>query len=153
VFDETTGENERQLAFARGNVRLLFADELREGYSAIKIASASTHRDGAARLSEEWIPPALDVSASLWLVKMLRQLVEILITKSSTLSEQRANGQPDSPTLQPQSRDLLAAAHRQCGDTGARAFLSHAPGASGEAVSGDSGTCRRVDDLCYRPSS
>src|SRR6185295_6075654 len=89
VFDETTGENERQLAFARGNVRLLFADELREGYSAIKIAQLQRTATGQLALSEEWIPPALDVSASLWLGNMLRQLVEILITKSSTLSEQR----------------------------------------------------------------
>jgi type VI secretion system protein ImpJ len=89
VPDETTGDNERQVAFARGNVRLLFADELREGYSAIKIAELQRTATGQLTLSEEWIPPALSVSASAWLVNMLRQLVEILITKSSTLSEQR----------------------------------------------------------------
>ncbi len=31
VIDETTGQNEQQIAFARSNLRLLFADEMREG--------------------------------------------------------------------------------------------------------------------------
>ncbi|HKP86582.1 MAG TPA: type VI secretion system baseplate subunit TssK [Blastocatellia bacterium] len=87
--DETTGDNERQMAFARANVRLLFGDELREGYSSIKIAELQRTATGQLTVSENWIPPALSVSASSWLVNMLRQLVEILITKSSTLSEQR----------------------------------------------------------------
>ncbi|HJQ68317.1 MAG TPA: type VI secretion system baseplate subunit TssK [Blastocatellia bacterium] len=89
VPDETTGDNERQLAFARGNVRLLLRDELREGYSSIKIAELERTATGQLTLSENWVAPALSVSASSWLVNMLRQLVEILITKSSTLGEQR----------------------------------------------------------------
>lgn len=89
VPDETTGENERQLAFARGNIRLLFGSELREGYSSIKIAELQRTATGQLTLSENWVPPAVNLSASLWLTNLLRQLVEILITKSSTLSEQR----------------------------------------------------------------
>jgi type VI secretion system protein ImpJ len=89
VPDETTGDNEREIAYARGNLRLLFADELREGYSSIKIAELERTPTGQLTLSESWIPPALNVGASSWLVNMLRQLVEILITKSSTLGEQR----------------------------------------------------------------
>jgi type VI secretion system protein ImpJ len=89
VPDETTGDNERQLAFARGNVRLLFGDELGEGYSAIKIAELQRTATGQLNLAEHWIAPALNLSASSWLVNMLRQLIEVLITKSSTLSEQR----------------------------------------------------------------
>ena len=77
VPDETTGDNERQLAFARGNVRLLFRDELREGYSSIKIAELERTATGQLTLSENWVAPALSVSASAWLINMLRQLVEI----------------------------------------------------------------------------
>ena len=89
VADESTGDNERQVAFARSNLKLLFGDELREGYSSIKIAELERTATGQLALSENWIAPALGVSASQWLVNMLRQIVEILITKSSTLSEQR----------------------------------------------------------------
>ncbi len=89
VPDETTGDNEQPLAFARGNLRILFADELRDGYSAVKIAELERTATGQLTLSENYIPPALSITASPWLVNMLRQLVEILITKSSSLGEQR----------------------------------------------------------------
>jgi type VI secretion system protein ImpJ len=89
VPDETTGENEQPLSFARSNLRILFADELRDGYSAIKIAELERTTTGQLTLSEAYIPPALSITASPWLVNMLRQLVEILITKSSSLGEQR----------------------------------------------------------------
>ncbi|MEW6730050.1 MAG: type VI secretion system baseplate subunit TssK [Acidobacteriota bacterium] len=89
VLDETTGENEQQIAFACGNYRILFGEELREGYSAIKIAELEHTPTGQLTLSENYIPPALHIDASSWLVNMLHQIIEILITKSSTLGEQR----------------------------------------------------------------
>ena len=89
VTDETTGQNEQPLPFARGNLRILFADELRDGYSSIKIAELGRTPTGQLTLSENYIPPALHLGASSWLVDMLRQIVEILITKSRSLGEQR----------------------------------------------------------------
>jgi type VI secretion system protein ImpJ len=89
VIDETTGDNEQQIAYAKSNVRLLFADELSEGYSSIKVAELERTATGQLKLSDTYIPPALNVRASTWLENMLRQLVEILITKSSSLGEQR----------------------------------------------------------------
>ncbi|HMH42992.1 MAG TPA: type VI secretion system baseplate subunit TssK, partial [Pyrinomonadaceae bacterium] len=87
--DETTGENAQQLAFAQGNLRILFGHELTDGYSAIKVAELERTTTGQLKLSERYIPPALDIRASSWLEDMLRQLVEILITKSGSLGEQR----------------------------------------------------------------
>lgn len=89
ALDETTGDNERQLAFARTNLKILFTDELRDGYTAIKIAEVGRTATGQLTLLENYIPPALNLTASPWLVNMLRQLVEILITKSSSLGDQR----------------------------------------------------------------
>jgi type VI secretion system protein ImpJ len=89
VPDETTGENEKQIAQAQGNLRLLFASELNDGYSSIKIAELERTATGQVKLSANYIPPALNVRASPWLENMLRQLVEILIAKSSSLGEQR----------------------------------------------------------------
>ncbi len=89
IIDETTGENEQQLAFANSNLRLLFEGELTEGYSAIKIAELERTTTGQLKLGERYIPPVLNIRASPWLEDMLRQLVEILITKSSSLGEQR----------------------------------------------------------------
>ena len=89
ALDETTGENEQQIAYARSNLRLLFSDELSEGYSAIRIAELERTTTGQFKLSDTYIPPALNIRASTWLENLLRQIVEILITKSSSLGEQR----------------------------------------------------------------
>jgi type VI secretion system protein ImpJ len=89
VKDETTGTNEQPIAYAKSNLRIIFDDELRDGFTSIKIAELQRTPTGQLKISEEYIPPILKISASSWLVSMLRQLVEILITKSGSLGEQR----------------------------------------------------------------
>ncbi len=89
VKDETTGTNEQPLAYAKSNFRIIFDDELRDGFTSIKIAELERTPTGQLKISEEYIPPILKVSASVWLSGLLRQLVEILITKSGSLGEQR----------------------------------------------------------------
>jgi len=89
VKDETSGMNEQPVALAKSNLRIIFDDELRDGFTAIKIAELERTPTGQLKISEEYIPPILKVSASVWLANMLRQLVEILITKSGSLGEQR----------------------------------------------------------------
>jgi type VI secretion system protein ImpJ len=89
VRDETSGTNEQPLAYARSNLRIIFDDELRDGFTSIKIAELERTTTGQLSISDNYIPPVLKASASPWLSNMLRQLVEILITKSSSLGEQR----------------------------------------------------------------
>jgi type VI secretion system protein ImpJ len=89
VKDETTGDNERTIALARSNLRLLFGGESLDGYSAVKLAEVTRTATGQLTLSDMFVPPALDVAASKWLVGVLRQLLEVLINKSSTLSDRR----------------------------------------------------------------
>lgn len=89
VKDETSGTNEQPVAYAKSNFRLIFDDELRDGFTSLKIAELERTPTGQLKISEEYIPPILKVSASMWLANMLRQVVEILITKSGSLSEQR----------------------------------------------------------------
>lgn len=89
VKDETSGTNEQPLAYAKSNLRIIFDDELRDGFTSMKIAELARTPTGQFKISEEYIPPILKVSASVWLTNLLRQLVEILITKSGSLGEQR----------------------------------------------------------------
>jgi type VI secretion system protein ImpJ len=89
VKDETSGTNEQPVAYAKSNLRIIFDDELRDGFTSIKIAELERTPTGQLKLADSYIPPILKSSASDWLVSMLRQLVEILITKSASLSEQR----------------------------------------------------------------
>src|SRR5690606_4804065 len=89
VKDETTGTNEQPLAYAKSNFRIIFDAELRDGFTSLKIAELVRTPTGQLKISEDFIPPTLKCSSSVWLVNMLRQLVEILITKSGSLGEQR----------------------------------------------------------------
>jgi type VI secretion system protein ImpJ len=89
VKDETSGTNEQPIAYAKSNLRIVFDDELRDGFTSIKIAELQRTPTGQLKISDDYIPPILNISASVWLVNMLRQMVEILITKSGSLGEQR----------------------------------------------------------------
>ena len=89
VKDETTGSNEQPLALAKSNFRLIFDDEVRDGFTSMKIAELQRTPTGQLKIAEDYIPPVLKVSASVWLSNILRQIVEILITKSGSLGEQR----------------------------------------------------------------
>ncbi len=89
VKDETTGTNEQPVAYAKSNLRLIFDDELRDGFTTLKIAELERTPTGQLKISENYIPPVLKITGSEWIVNMLRQVVEILITKSGSLGEQR----------------------------------------------------------------
>lgn len=90
VPDETTGQNQQEVAFARSNLRLMFEGEGEglTGYNSIKVAELVRTTAGVV-YNEHYIPPALNVTASPWLTGLLRQGLEILIAKGNSLSEQR----------------------------------------------------------------
>jgi type VI secretion system protein ImpJ len=89
VKDETSGTNEQPLAYARSNLRLIFDDEVRDGFTSLKIAELQRTATGQLKIADDYIPSVLKINASVWLSNMLRQIVEILITKSGSLGEQR----------------------------------------------------------------
>ncbi len=89
VKDETSGTNEQPVAYAKSNLRIIFDDELRDGFTSLKIAELERTPTGQLKISDEFIPSVLKASSSQWLVNMQRQLVEVLIAKSSSLGEQR----------------------------------------------------------------
>lgn len=89
VKDETTGSNEQPLAYAKSNLRIIFDDELRDGFVSLKVAELQRTTTGQMMISEEFIPPILKITANDWLASMVRSVVEILITKGASLAEQR----------------------------------------------------------------
>jgi len=86
--DYNTGENERQIAVARKNIKLLFQDELTDEYEILKIARLMRTSTGAFGLHNEYIPPCLNISCSIRLLGVVRSLFEILTAKSNELSAQ-----------------------------------------------------------------
>ncbi len=87
--DETTGLSERPVQIARKNFRLLAGSELREGYSALRVARVTRKPSGDFSADAGFVPPLLNIHASPYLVSMARRLVEILAAKSSQLADQR----------------------------------------------------------------
>jgi type VI secretion system protein ImpJ len=87
--DENTGDNERPVTLAAKNLRLLFGDEPLDNHAALKIAQLRRTAEGKVILDESFIPAALGLSASPPLMNIVRRLLEMLLAKSSTLSEQR----------------------------------------------------------------
>src|SRR5215467_7384056 len=61
VKDETSGTNEQPVALAKGNFRIIFDDELRDGFTSMKIAQLERTPTGQLKISEEFIPPILKV--------------------------------------------------------------------------------------------
>jgi type VI secretion system protein ImpJ len=87
--DENTGLAEKPIQVAHKNFRILTGDELREGSSALRVATVQRTPAGTYRLDPVFVPPLLDFAASPYLVSVVRRLIEILSAKSSQLSGSR----------------------------------------------------------------
>ena len=84
--DENTGMAEKPIQVARKNLRLLVEGESREGATALRVANIEKTSTGVFRLNPRFVPPLVDISASDYVVSILRGLIEILSAKSSILS-------------------------------------------------------------------
>ena len=95
VWDETTGRDEKLVQVSRKNFRLMLDVEMASDMVALPLARV--RRDGAGHFmyDSEYIPPLLQIGASLRLLELLQRLIEILETKSETIAgERRAAHQP-----------------------------------------------------------
>ena len=86
VRDENTGTTEKPIQIARKNFRLLSEAEVREGFSALRIARIKKSPAGMFQIDSSFVPPLLDIAASEYLVSIVRRLTEILAAKSSILA-------------------------------------------------------------------
>jgi type VI secretion system protein ImpJ len=94
VCDETSGGEERAVQLGRKNIRLRLDTEPAEDLVTLPLARLM--RDGAGHLvyDPEFIPPALEISASERLMLLLRRLIEILEEKSSSLARSPRDTRP-----------------------------------------------------------
>jgi type VI secretion system protein ImpJ len=84
--DENTGLAEKPVQVARRNLTLLAAGETLEGSVSMPVARVLRGPAGALQLDPHFVPPLLDISASEYVLALLRRLVELLSAKSSALS-------------------------------------------------------------------
>lgn len=101
VNDDNTGADDREIGVCQPNLRILFGDEPLDDYTALQVAEIVRGSDGAYSLSDRFIPPCLSIAASENLMKTTRNVLELLIAKSDSLSERRrqqASGQVEFTT-------------------------------------------------------
>jgi type VI secretion system protein ImpJ len=87
--DENTGLSEKPVQVARKNFRYLLEGESQQHSSVLRVARVRRSTAGMYSLEPRFSPPLLDLSASEFLVAILRRLVEILSAKSSQLAGSR----------------------------------------------------------------
>ena len=89
VPDDNQGGDEKPVQLGKKAFRLLFGTEFRDGYSTLCVAQLERSATGVPTLRPAFVAPCLDLASSEYLVGLLRRQVEILLTKSATLSGPR----------------------------------------------------------------
>ncbi len=89
VRDETRQQSEKPIQVARKNFRLLLEGEVSQGTSVLSLARISRTESGVFQFDPLFVPPLLDISASSYLISIVRRLVEIVSARSSMLSGMR----------------------------------------------------------------
>lgn len=84
--DENTGGNERPVEVAHAHVEIRFADEPQQGYTTLPIAEVERTAAGY-RLSDDFVPPCIYLQASRRLTTLTQQLLELIVSKRTELSE------------------------------------------------------------------
>jgi type VI secretion system protein ImpJ len=82
--DTNTGDNPRDVLVANKNLRILFTGEETADTVTLKIAELVRMPSGAVGLRETFIPPCLTISASGYLMRLLRGLLELLTAKTNS---------------------------------------------------------------------
>ena len=89
VFDLNSGAQESQIAWAKTNLRILFGEERREAFDAIRIGELVRAGTGAVVLREQHVPPVMQLRASPFLVNGFRRLLGAMTARQRSLAEGR----------------------------------------------------------------
>jgi type VI secretion system protein ImpJ len=104
VVDLTGSASDLEMAFALRNAVVLFGDEAREDYDAIKIAEVVRDSTGALIVNDAYIPPALRIDVSPFLMGRVRQLLVLMVSKQRLLAGDRR--QRDGASIEFNSGDV-----------------------------------------------
>ncbi len=87
--DSTTGQSERVMQIARPNLRILLPGDELGDYEALPLAEIVRKPEGGFAYRPDFVPPALAIGASPFILRTVRRLLEILVAKSTELSDRR----------------------------------------------------------------
>ena len=98
------------MAFAHRNAVVLFGDEARDDFDAIKIAEIVRDGTGALLVNEAYIPPALRIDASPFLMGGVRRLLALMVAKQRQLAGDRRQRDGAIDRVQRRRRHAVPAA-------------------------------------------
>ncbi len=101
VADETSGRNDRSIERAQQNFKVLLPQDQREHYEHIPLARVTQQATGDFRLVEEFVPPAIALQASPYLVRVTRGLLERLSALSTKFGSRFGDGGIDARDITP----------------------------------------------------
>ena len=90
--DENTGRDVKSIQLGRKNIRFLVGAESAAGMVTLPIARLKRQGTGQIVFDDRFVPPVLQVSASLPLMTMLRRLIELLEEKCRTVARPKDLG-------------------------------------------------------------
>ncbi len=99
VPDLVTGEGEREIAYAKKELCLLFSDDDLNEYDCLKIAEVIRNPEGVMELKKTFVPTALAIGSSAYLKNWVKGLLEVCSAKSDSLSDQLRQRTPQLADL------------------------------------------------------
>jgi type VI secretion system protein ImpJ len=92
IIDEVSGSQKKQIDVGAYNFALLFSGESLDNYTTLQIARLKRKPNGQIELQDDYIPPLAQIGGSHYLLNQLRSLLELLLAKSTALSQGRKEG-------------------------------------------------------------
>ncbi len=89
VPDVNTGGSPQELEWAQPNLRVLFGDERRDGFSAFCIAVILRQENGMFQVQDTYVPPVLDLRAAPFLESGVRRILASIVGRQKQLTGER----------------------------------------------------------------
>ncbi|KFE71190.1 type VI secretion system baseplate subunit TssK [Hyalangium minutum] len=110
------------ISFAQRNMKLLFGDEPRDDFDALKIAELARDKSGSLVLVDTYIPPCLRIGASPYIMSELRSLLRLIVSKQRQIATRRRHRDESSLEFTASDVTLFLELHAL---NGVIPFLSH----------------------------
>lgn len=93
VSDEFDRDRKQDIDIAVKNLQLMLSGEVGEGFVSLPIAQVYRSSDGHLAFRDDFVPPALRIGASPRLVRLVKELLNLIEGRADILAELRRPGE------------------------------------------------------------
>ena len=86
VVDASAAASHVEVEFGHAHLKLLFGDEPRGEFEAIKVAEVARDSAGVPVLVDDYVPPLLRLSGSAWLQHQFAELLSLMVARQRALA-------------------------------------------------------------------